>query len=121
MTPPSTSVEHEKEIEFCSFMQYIFSEEPFHTEFKINSAIISFYIYHNDESLNVLDEILIKFDIYMYGLSDNGWRDFTVRPVSASGALAQTYGYGLLFESINQNCIDLFVNCDNMENYLHVN
>ena len=102
-------------------MQYVFSEEPFHTEFKINSAVISFCIYHSDESLNVLDEILIEFDIDMHGLSDNAWRDFTVRPLSPSGVLAQTYGYGLLFESINQNCIDLFVNCDSMENYLHVN
>ena len=119
MTPPSTSVEHKKEIEYCSFTQHVFSEEPYHTEFKITSAVISFYIYHNEESPNVLD-MLWEFDIDMHALSDNGWRDFTVRSVSPSGTLAQTYGFGLLFESINQNCIDLFVNCDNIDTYMHI-
>ena len=65
--------------------------------------------------------MLWEFEIDIHALSDNSWRDFTVRSVSPSGALAQTYGFGLLFESIDQNCIDLFVNYDNIETYMHIN
>ena len=79
MTP---SPEVKKEVEYCQFMQYIFSEEPYYTDYKLNSAIISFFIYHNDPACNVFDEILSEFHdpLDKHGLVDRGWRKFTVRP-----------------------------------------
>ena len=117
----SSPQEHEKEIEFCQFMEYIFSEEPCHIEYKFDSATISFFIYHNEQSPDVFD-MLSEFDHNWdcYELKDYGWRDSSVRLARPTGAIAQHYGFGLLFESVNQNCIDLFVNCDNMATYLHV-
>ena len=116
------SEQNDKEVEFCHFMEYIFSEEPYHTEFKVTSAATSFFIYHNEQSCNVFDDMLIEFDhkLDLHGLVDRGWREFSARRVSPSGAIAQSYGFGLLFEFIKQNWIDLFVSCDNLETYLHV-
>ena len=75
MTPsPPQSQGKEDEIEYYEFMQYIFSEEPYHTDFKVNSALISFFIYHNESSCNVSDEMLNEFDenLDCHGLIDRG-------------------------------------------------
>ena len=91
--------------------------EPYETHLKVESSIISFFLYYND-ALDVFEE-LNEFDLDLFGLKERGWREFSVRPVSPTGVIAQNYGFGLLFESINQNCIDLFNNCDNLENLMH--
>ena len=90
-------------------------------EYKIDSSVISFYIYHNEHSPDILD-MLSEFDYnsICYELKEAGWRDFSVRDDKPTGTIAEQYGFGLLFESVNQNCIDLFNNCDIMETYLHV-
>ena len=116
MTPPP---EVEKEVEYCQFMQYIFSEEPYYTDYKLNSAVISFFMYHNDPPCNVFDETLSGFHdpLDMHGLVDRDWRKFTVRPFDSG---IEGYAFGLAFESVNNNCIDLYLNCDSIENYSHI-
>ena len=95
-------------------MQYIFDEEPYVTDFEISPGLIQFYIKHNEDVTDVFDEMLIEFNegLEFSSLKSKNWRLFACRPINLQ---VGEYKYCVLFESINQDCIDLLKNIKSVE------
>ena len=99
-----TTHPNKDEINYCEHMKFIFDDEGFEMHFAISSALIRFYIKHNEDFLDVFEEILPEFDeaIESHGLQHK-WRPFTCRLLKSSN-----HKYSLVFESIRQDCVDSY-------------
>ena len=97
---------YEDEKSYCEYMKYIFEKEPYETDFEISAGLTQFFIKHNDDKIDVFEEMLSEFNecLDIRGLTVKKWRPFTCRPLEL---FFSDYKYCVLFESINQDCIDL--------------
>ena len=105
---------YEEEKNFGSHMQYIFDEEPYVTDFEISPGLIQFSIKHNEDVIDVFDGMLIEFNkgLEFSSLKSKNWCPFTCRPIILQVGECK---YCVLFESINQDCIDLLKNIKSVE------
>ena len=97
---------YKEEINYCEHMKYIFEDEGFEMQFAISSALIRFHIKHNEDSLNVFEEILPEFDGFVVDHNlQHKWQPFTCRSLNVQ---SYNYKYSLVFESIRQDCVDSY-------------
>ena len=101
----------DREIQFCQCIQYLFSEEPYHFQFYITSSSIKFFVYYNNQTCDVFDDLLYEMNLNMedFDLINRGWGEFYVRKVSPP-SFTQEYSNCRECISINQNLIDLVNN-----------
>ena len=115
----TSSDKFKSEIDFCQYFEYIYSEEPYFLKFEVNTALISIYIYHNLQVPDLLDFLKEIEDMYkLYALEELGWRRFGVRLHDPTDQIAKKYSFGLCFESVNQNYVDLEQSCNDFSTYL---
>ena len=81
------------------------------TDFEISPGLIQFYIYHNENTCNIFDDMLFEFheNLDFYGLAENKWRAFTCRPIYPDSTMIHEYRYCVL------TCIDLLKNMNSID------
>ena len=115
----TSSEKFKSEIDFCQYFENVYSDEPCFIKFEVNTALISIYVYHSLQVPDLLDFLKEIVHMYkLYTLEKLGWRRFGVRLHDPTDQIAEKYGFGLCFESVNQNCIDLEQSCNDFSTYL---
>ena len=71
----------DKEVQFCQFVQYLYEEEPCRFQFKITSATMKLFVYYNNRTFDVFDDLLAEMDANMedFDLPNRGLGGFFVR------------------------------------------
>ena len=84
VVPPWDDGPLDRKIQFCQFIQYLFSEEPYHFQFNITFSSIKFFVYYNNQTCDVFDDLLYEMNLNIedFDLNNRGWDEFYARKVS---------------------------------------
>ena len=100
----------DKAIDFCQYIQFLYSDEPIWIKFEICPAFINFFVYCNTETFDVFDEFIEEMDagLNSFDLLEEGMGKFYAR----LSTVPENTDYEFCWEfiSINFSILDLAKN-----------